>query len=86
MKTAIPYDRSGDPAEGCSIIKISAYGNTESEAQENHNRMKNESRMQGQPVSGKSGNRWCVTWHEDMKIADVIPFKGGWRGNKKGKK
>ena len=87
MKTSIPYDRSGDPSEGCGVITISAYGTGPEEAQAEFQRMRSESRIQGQPSRPQPvGNRFVVTWKETMKkMADVIPFTGRWAKRKKEK-
>ena len=86
-KTEIPYDRSGEPSCGASTIKIVAYGNTPKQAMELHIQMRNEDCMRGAPVPDELGSRFTVTWREDTrKLADVLPFPGGWRRNtKKGK-
>ena len=86
-KTEIPYDRSGEPSCGASTIKIVAYGNTPKQAMERHHAMKNDKCMRGDPIAEKIGKRWRVLWKEDIrKLADVLPFPGGWRRNtKKGK-
>jgi len=87
-KTEIPFDRTGEPSRGASIIKIVAYGNTPKQAMELHIKMRNENCMQGNPVPDELGDRHTVTWEEDIKkLADVIPLSGGWnrRPQKKGK-
>ena len=87
VKTEIPFDRSGEPSRGASIIKIVAYGNTPKQAMELHIQMRNENCMRGTPVPDELGSRFTVTWREDTrKLADVIPFTGRWnrRPQKKG--
>ena len=78
-KTEIPFDRTGEPSRGASIIKIVAYGNTPKQAMELHMKMRNEGCMQGAPVPDEIGDRHTVTWEENIKkLADVISFPGRW--------
>jgi len=88
VKTEIPFDRSGEPSRGASIIRIVAYGDTAREAMERHEQMRNENCMRGIPCIGELGTRYTVTWREDIKkLADVLAFTGSWnrRPQKKGK-
>ncbi len=87
-KTEIPFDRTGEPSVGASFITITAYGQSLAEAFDRHHQMKNESLMTGEPFPDQVGNRWCVTWKENIKkLADVLSFPGRWnrRPQKKGK-
>ena len=86
-KTKVPFDRSGEPSCGASVITVTAYGKDLDQAIERHHAMKNDKCMRGDPIAEKVGKRWRVLWKEDIrKLADVLPFPGGWRRNtKKGK-
>ena len=86
-KTGIPYDRSGEPSAGASIITVMAYGKDLTEALDRHHSMKNDDCMRGEAVAERVGKRWRISWKEDIRrLADVLPFPGGWRRNKqKGK-
>ena len=73
-KTCVPYDRSGEPREGSSVIHCKVYGRDRCEVVERHNAAKKENQMIGEATPpAEQGSQWVIMWKEKMPtLADVI--------------
>tara|TARA_A100001391_G_C5023602_1_gene266516 strand:+ start:90 stop:353 length:264 start_codon:yes stop_codon:yes gene_type:complete len=84
-KTSVPKSEHGEPPRGNSNIKVSVWGRTPEQAIDRYRLGYNPSRQIGEEVLERVGNRWRVTWSEQVGLAEVVTFFG-WKKRKKGDK
>ena len=72
-KSYVPYDRSGEPPTGSSLITCKVYGKDMNQAIDRHNAAKKDNQMVGEAQLEEQGSQWVIVWKESIpRLADVI--------------